>query len=665
MNNGSQYILMKTRCTLSVIFMILLFPAFCLAQELNERVLMTVAGRDVQSGEFIRMYQKSLDPVNKVDINKYLEQFIDFKLKVADAIAEGYDTTKAFKNELNGYRNQLAQNYLTDPDTKERLLHKAYQRSLSEINAWHILINCAPDATPEDTLKAFKKAIGIRERIINGEPFEQVARATSDDKSVMVNGGNLGYFTVFQMIMPFEEAAYNLKVGTISNPVRTPYGYHIIKLADKRPSKGKIRVAHIMKAAPPGADENVIKKAEEDINNIYKRLQGGSSFRELAKKYSDHKESAQNDGELNWFGAGEIISDFSEAAFSLKDTGNYTKPVRLIYGFHIIKLLDKKAPGSFEESKSFLESRINQSYLNSLGKKSLIEKLKKEYHFRENPSVYEWFVNNTDTLIIQGLSKYNRTIMPSGYLYSFTDQHLTVKEFANYIEKRGSMIVTDDPKYFISNSVETILSDQIIKYENSILENKYPEFRYLMNEFHDGILLFDISSKKIWNKVQKDSAGLHKYYDEHKNSYLSRRGIEAKVFSLNKSRGEKQLASAYKKFSHRPDTDKKLHEKFNKRGDTLLTITEGKWLKGDDQDIDNIQWITGAQTFKKNGVPSLIVIRKVNEPVPLPFDEVQGEMISGYQDWLGNEWIKQLKEKYTVKIEPTVFNEVNKRLNNE
>ncbi len=222
-----------------------------------------------------------------------------------------------------------------------------------------------------------EKSSGIRERIIEGEPFEQVARGSSDDPSVKFNGGNLGYFTVFQMIMPFEDAAYSLKKGAISRPVRTPYGYHIIKVTDRRPSKGKIKVAHIMKASPPDTDEKAAKDAENEINRIYNMLLDGASFKELAEKYSDHKESAKNGGELNWFGAGEIISDFSEAAFSLKDTGNYTKPVRTIYGWHIIKLIDRKAPVSFEESRSYLESKINQSYLNSISKKSFVDKLKK------------------------------------------------------------------------------------------------------------------------------------------------------------------------------------------------------------------------------------------------------------------------------------------------
>jgi peptidyl-prolyl cis-trans isomerase SurA len=625
---------------------------------------MTVNGSKIQAGEYIRMYKKSLEPGKTLDIDSYLQQYIVFKLKVADAVNEGYDTTRAYRNELNGYRNQLAQNYLTDTQTREKLLRKAYQRSLTEINAWHILIAFPQEASPEDTLKAWQKASDIRERINKGESFEHVARGTSDDQSVKENGGNLGYFTVFQMIMPFEDAAYALKKGAVSMPVRTPYGYHIIKVTDKRPSKGRIKVAHIMKAAPPGMGEKETKQAEEEINNIYKKIQDGTPFGELAKKYSDDKVSAVKGGELNWFGSGEIISDFSEAAFFLRDTGNYTKPVRTIYGWHIIKLLDRKAPGSFEETRSFLESKINQSYLNSISKKSFVEKLKKEYKFTINQIAYNWFVENTDTLIIQGLKKYDRTNMPAGSLYSFANQYITTKEFANYIEKRGSMVITDDSVIFINQSIETRASDQIINYENSVLEKKYPEFRYLMNEFHDGILLFEISGKKVWNRVN-DSLGLHRYYEDHKNSFLSRRGIEAKIYTLKLSKGEKLLSSTFKKYSRKPDPDDRLSEKLNKKNDTLLVIKKGTWFKGDDPEIDNIQWITGSQSFNKDGFPSIILINKVIEPVPLKFDEVQGEMMTGYQEYLESEWVKQLKGKYDVKIDSLVLDEVRKMLKNE
>jgi len=611
------------------------------------------------------MYKKSIEPGKTLDIDGYLQQFIIFKLKVADALNEGSDTTKAFRNELSGYRTQLAQNYLTDSQTRDKLLQKAYQRSLTEVNAWHILVALAPEASPEDTLKAWQKASDIRERIIKGEPFESVARGTSDDMSVKINGGNLGYFSVFQMIMPFEDAAYSLKKGAISLPVRTPFGYHIIKVTDKRPARGRIKVAHIMKAVPPGTDEKQSRQTEEEINNIYKMLEGGASFSELAKKYSDHKESAAKGGELDWFGTGEVISDFSEAAFSIADTGKYTKPVHTLYGWHIIKLLDKKVPGTFDESKSFLESKINQSYLNSISKKTFIEKLKKEYNFQINQDAFNWFVGNTDTLVIQGLKKYDRTTMPEINLYSFANQAITTKEFANYIEKRGSMVNTKDSSEFIIRSIETRASDHLIIYENSILEKKYPEFRYLMNEFHDGMLLFDISGKKVWNKVSNDSLGLRQYYEEHKNNWLSRRGIEAKIYTLKSPGGEQLLASAFKKYSKKSDLDNRLLKKFNKKNDSLLIIIEGKWFKGDDPEIDKIEWIPGSHAFNRAGYPSIILINKVMEPLPLKFDDVKGEAMTGYQEYMESEWIKQLNKKYSVKIDNLVFEEVKKKLKNE
>ncbi len=645
--------------------MIILLPAICQAQDINNKILMTVDGKKIQAGEFIRMYIKSAEPEKKPDLDIYLQQFIVFKLKVADAVNKGFDTTKAFRTELNGYRNQLAQDFLTDTQTKENLLKTAYQRSLTEINAWHILVAMPPDVSPEDTLKAWKKATDIKGRIIEGESFENVARSASDDQSVKINGGNLGYITGFQMIMPFEDAAYSLKKGAISDPVRTPYGYHIIKVADKRPSKGRVKVAHIMKASPPGTGDAEAKQAEDDINNIYKKLQDGSPFRNLAKQYSDHKESAVKGGELDWFGTGEVISNFAEAAFSLRDTGNYTKPIRTIYGWHIIKLLDRKAPGTFEESKSYLESKINQSYLNSISKKSFVEKLKKDYKFRINKIPYNWFIQNTDTLIIQGLKKYDRTTMPDTVLYSFANQSVTTGDFANYLEKRGPMIVTKDSLIFIDRSIEIKASDQLISYENSNLEKKYPEFRYLINEFHDGLLLFEISGKKVWNMVNEDSAGLRKYYENNKAKYLSKSGIDAKIYTLKSIKKENTLSSAFEKYSRKGNPDNRLIKKFNKKNDTLLIIKECILFRGDDPEIDKLQWVKGTQSFTRGGFPSILLIKNIVEPVPLSFKEIRGEMMTGYQEFLESEWIGQLKKKFTVKIDNLTLDEVKKKLKNE
>lgn len=655
---------MKIRSSI-LLAIFLTIPAVCMTQALNDSILMTVAGRKIESGEFIRMFNKSNESDKLPDADTYLQQYINFRLKVADAINKGIDTTREFINELNGYRSQLAQNYLTDTNTKERLLQKTYERSLIDINAWHILVNCPEGSKATDTLNAWNKAADVKQRILRGESFEQVARSTSDDPSVRLNGGNLGYFTVFQMITPFEDAAYNMKKGSVSDPVRTAYGYHIIKVADRRPSKGKVLAAHIMISAPPGISEEEEKEAEEAINAIYKELLGGASFSKLAEKYSDHKQSAANGGKLDWFGTGEIITEFAEAAFALTDTGKYSRPIKSSYGWHIIKLLGKKTPASFEETRSYLESRINQSYLNSLSKKSLINTLKKEYKFRINTTVFNWFVTNTDSLIINGLSRYNRKTIPSGLIYSFADQRLSARDFAEYIDSRKSRIVTNEPEIFINKSIEAISNDQIIKYENSILEKKYPDFRYLINEFHDGILLFNISEEKLWKRIQQDSAGLMLYYEDHKTEFLTKKGIETKIFTLQMPGGDKKLASAYRKYSRRKETDRLMLEKFNKENDSMLVINERVWFEGDDPLIDKIKWSTGKQNIKIDNYPSIIIINKVIEPVPKPFSEVKGEMMAGYQEYLEKEWIEQLRAKYSVKINDHIYDMVKKSLIND
>jgi peptidyl-prolyl cis-trans isomerase SurA len=250
-------------------------------------------------------------------------------------------------------------------------------------------------------------------------------------------------------------------------------------------------------------------------------------------------------------------------------------------------------------------------------------------------------------------------------LYSFANQIFTNSEFADYIEKRGSMVVTKDSSVFINSSLETRVADHMISYENSVLEKKYPEFRYLMNEFHDGMLLFEISGKKVWNRVSEDSSGLQQYYELHKESWLSRPGIEAKIYTIKSPDKEEELSSALKKYENKADADNVLLKKFNKKNDTLLVINKGIWYKGDNQDIDKIEWRTGKYSFKKNGFPSVILIQKIIDPVPMKYDEVRGEVMASYQEFLEGEWIRQLNKKYTVKIDNLVLDEVKKKLKNE
>jgi peptidyl-prolyl cis-trans isomerase SurA len=242
---------------------------------------------------------------------------------------------------------------------------------------------------------------------------------------------------------------------------------------------------------------------------------------------------------------------------------------------------------------------------------------------------------------------------------------MTTHDFADYIEKRGPMPGTNDPDLFIERSLDASSSDKILSYENSVLEKKYPEFRYLMNEFHDGILLFDISSEKVWDKVTQDTAGLVKYYEDHKNNYLSKPGIEAKIYLLRLPGREQTLLRMYKKYKRKKNADQLLSDNFNSEGDTALYIHSGTWFTGDDTELDKLKWATGYRLTTYKGYPAIIDITRVLDPEPRPFKEVTGEVMSAYQDYLDKKWIVQLKNDYPVLIDDSVLGEIRKKLQNE
>jgi peptidyl-prolyl cis-trans isomerase SurA len=255
--------------------------------------------------------------------------------------------------------------------------------------------------------------------------------------------------------------------------------------------------------------------------------------------------------------------------------------------------------------------------------------------------------------------------MPQGNIYTFANQRFTTREFAGFIEKRVSMVVTSDSLVFIDSSIELRSSDHITSYENSVLEEKYPEFRYLMNEFHDGILLFEISGKKVWDKVSDDSTGLKDYYNKNKGKYLSARGIEGSLYTLKKVGAEKELLTSYKKYSKKADGDRRIIEKYIIKKDTLLSIEKKIWYEGDNPDIDKADWKQEYFALTSGGYPSILLVKRIIEPEPLSLSKVMGEMMKGYQDYLESEWIRQLKSKYSVKIDGPILDEVKRRLKNE
>ena len=423
----------------SVLLICLLFSFVLIAQK-KEKVLVSIDNEKITVQEFKRVYEKNLDAIDNEeakDIDNNLELFINYKLKVREAYAIKLDTLSSYKKEIETYRNQLSAPYLQDSAFINQLVRDAYFRTKNEVKAKHILIRTPKVPTPKDTLEAYQKIIKIRNRIVNGEDFEKVAEEVSEDPSARDfngrkgNKGNLGYFSAFKMVFPFEDAAYNTKVGQVSKPFRTRFGYHILKVDEFRPSKGEVEVAHILV-------KDLSKKGEDKINEVYAKLNKDEQFGSLAERYSDDAGTKSRDGKLRKFGTGVMVKSFEDVAFSLEKEGEYSKPFKTRFGWHIVQLIKKHPVQPFDEIKIDLENRIKSSSRAQLSQNAVIERLKEKYSIQENPLAKE-ILNSKD------LSKVDTDSLQQT-MFTINELKITQKDFVDFAKNRK-----DKPNYELFN----------------------------------------------------------------------------------------------------------------------------------------------------------------------------------------------------------------------
>ncbi|WP_159038568.1 peptidylprolyl isomerase [Brumimicrobium mesophilum] len=622
------------------------------SQKDGEVVVMTVNGDPVTQSEFLQVYLKNNDnpKYDKESLDEYMELYKKFKLKVAEAEALGYDTIPSLKRELKGYKEQLSHPYLIDSSKSSELLHEAYDRMKYEIKASHILINVKPDASPADTLKAYNKAIALKNRIEKGEDFGKVAVEGSEDPSAKVNKGDLGYFTAFQMVYPFETAAYNLKVGEVSMPSRSSYGYHLIKVTDKREARGTITASHIMVFLDKDAEEEDITNAEKKINEIYKELEEGGSFEKLARLYSDDQGSKSKGGKLPAFGSGtnqRMVTEFEDAAFALKNDGDYSRPFKTDYGFHIVQRNEFSPLGSLEDLKPELQQKLSRGDRANQSEKAFIAKLKEENSFKDKGSKrLPWFYENIDSTVFKKNWE-TPELKKNKWMFKYNETKYDMLSFMNYISSNKSTTQMPIQK-FVDQKYKEWQSAEIMNDEKNSLEMKYPAYKALLQEYHDGVLLYEIMKDKVWDKAIKDTVGLKAYFESNQSKYQWPDRIEAIIYSSSKKDMllEAQLLNEIDTL-----TMYDVLSKVNADSQLNLEAEKGKFIQSENPLLTNRTLNTGANDIFKEGDKYYLIIVEEKLPAgPKKLQEARGSVIQSYQEYLEENWLRELSEKHTIKV---------------
>ena len=638
----------------------------------KDTVLFSYGKEHVTVEEFKLVYEKN--NLNKEDaysitsLKEYLELYIRFKLKVADAIASGYDTVPAIKQEIEKYKGQLSKSYLNEKEITSNLIEEAYQRMQKEIHASHILIALPKNPTPEDTMAAYKKIMAIRKTAMKKEmDFGAMAKQHSQDPSAQKNRGDLGFFTAFQMVYAFETHAFKTPVGKISKPFRTRFGYHIMKVHAQRPNRGKIKVAHLFLKTPKNLSPDQAENVRKRIEDLYLKIEKGASFEKVVMQLSDDKASAKKGGELRWFGSGEMVKSFEDAAFALSEDGAISKPVRTDYGWHIIKRLEHKPLESFAELEKGIKKKITKDSRSNVAEEILINKIKKEHKYKVYPSGLKAFKMDVDSTILIGKWDGRSLGANDQKLFKMGKKVFTQQDLKSYILsarkiKKGKSIAAVVDYYYAA--FERAICLNLAKAQ---LPYKYPEFRALMNEYNDGILLFEITDDKVWKKAVEDTSGLVNFYDQmiqkyfpvvkdtnglsmFNKTYMWKDRIESNVFYCKTKKIADEVATELE--SYHDSTNSQLLALFNNDSLINLRVESGLFEKGSNKHVDETNWQLGISRPKELLDGQFLVVFNNSKipPSPKAIDEVKGQVISQYQNALELDWILDLKKVYPVSI---------------
>ena len=584
-----------------VLLSIVLLAGSLMSFAREDKVLLTINGEPVMLSEFLYIYEKNNQEssLEKKSMEEYLDLFINFKLKVTEAIAQGVDTTEAFAKELDGYRAQATPKYMQDNDAIDSLVTLSYNRKANIRRAAHIAIQCPMDADSATLAAAEAKIQLARERVTTGvekkvkkgrkwvtvrepEAFADVAREMTEDQAGKENGGELGWIEVFRFVYPFEDAVYTTPVGEVTKVFRSPYGLHIALVEEERPFE-EVHAAHIMKMMPRGGEGTTALDAKKQVDSLYQVVLAGADFAEVATANSDDKGSATRGGDLGWFGRGMMVQPFENITFDMTP-GEISEPFPTRFGWHFVKLYDKRGIQPLDSMRQQLLAQVKRDARYQEAEKSFIKKTRAEYN------------------------------LPA----EMTD-------------------------------------DEVRAYADAHLEEKYADLRNLVREYHDGILLFDVSLREVWDKANKDTEGLAAFFKANKKNYTWDEPRFKGYMIYAKDEVSAKAAKQIVKTANPDSVMSYIDQRINVDSVTYVRIEKGLWTKGKNGAVDKYGFknkeadYTPAEKF-----PIVVPVGKVIK-APQEYTDVRGQVTTDYQDHLEKLWVATLREKYPVVVNEDVL----------
>ncbi len=631
------------------------------------QTIFTYGNDKVSKEEFLRNYEKNTlnkkPDFSEPALKEYLNLYSLFKMKVKEAELQQIDTMPAIQRELDNYRTQLSKNYLTDKQITAKLVKEAYERSKEDRHVAHILLMAPATMKPADTLALYHRIDSIYNALTKQKAdFATLAKLYSDDGGSKEKGGDIGYMTALQTLYPFENAVYATETGKVSKPFRTPLGYHIVKIIEKRPARGEIEVAQIRINTPKSKGEEGEKEAKAQMDKIYKELKNGASFEKMVAEYSDDEKTIRNDGAMPRFGVGSMISVFEDAAFALKKPGDFSQPIKTDFGYHIIKLIQKYPIRPYDSVYSQLKRRVENDSRSQIAKDAFFEQIKQKNNFKEYPAHFAELTERInaipDTGVQAGMFTAKDFSDMNKPLFSLNKTSYTQADMMNFVEMltRGRLM---GKRQNVSEDLYKMYQTKVVNdFEEQRLLEENAEFRNLMKEYRDGIMLFELMDRNVWTKASKDTVGLKKFYEENKAKYQWEPGFSGVVYRFKDEAAMKKGQVLLLKNNDISNEDF-IKEMNTEATPDAVTLQKGRYEFSKFTDAPRAELVAGVLSKPVKNTDGSYTLVKTNEvfnsPAQKSLDDARGYVVAEYQDYLEKEWDSALRNKYPVRVDENVF----------